>query len=466
MQDLIKKWKTYMKLLFNYLLFILTTTLFISCNTTEPPIITPPPPDLRKITLTFEDASCTEVWLKIKADSLTLPAELTLKQYNPTGDSLSQIFVLNTQDSVLYIDSLLPDQTYNYQAVLNTDTTIKSERVTAQTLEPTSHNFTWQTWEFGQHSSSVLYDVAIIDENNIWAVGEIYMNDSLGNPDYNAYNAVHWNGYVWELKRLYFPTFCPQTADSGSYPATSIFVFNDGNIIAGSGSSFAIVRENIQYRKYCVPVSINKIWGSSISDFYFVGYGGGIAQATATQFGYNFTKIESGTTLNLTGIYKSPNSDVIWISGRSGTYSHSVLLRCKNNVWEKVFEGLSTDYYNGNEIGFFPNVWSDNKYRTYLNNGFGLYVQDNDTEFNFKRLTPIFSDVAFGMSGDKSNNIFIAGQKGLVGHYNGYSYKEFPEIRNNLVYFNAVSVKGNKACIVGDRSEMFSSKAVIYLFSN
>ena len=190
------KLKYFLLLLASY--FIITN----SCNTTEPPIITPPPPDLRKITLTFEDASCTEVWLKIKADSLTFPAELTLKQYIPTGDSLSQIFVLNTQDSVLYIDSLLPNQTYNYQAVLSTDTTIKSEKVTAQTLEPTSHNFTWQTWEFGQNSNSVLYDVAIIDENNIWAVGEIYMNDSLGNPDPNAYNAVHWDGNNWELKRI------------------------------------------------------------------------------------------------------------------------------------------------------------------------------------------------------------------------------------------------------------------------
>ena len=45
--------------------------------------------------------------------------------------------------------------------------------------DTTSHNFTWETWTFGEHSSSVLNDVAIIDENNIWAVGEIYMNDSL-----------------------------------------------------------------------------------------------------------------------------------------------------------------------------------------------------------------------------------------------------------------------------------------------
>ena len=430
-----------------------------SCNTTEPPII-PPPPDLRKITLTFEDASCTEVWLKIKADSLTLPAEIKL-----LSNAVIPNIMLTTKDTVLYIDSLLPNQTYNYQALLSTDTTIKSEKVTAQTLEPTSHNFTWQSWEFGQHSSSILYDVAIIDENNIWAVGEIYMNDSLGNPDLKRFNAVVWDGNQWNVKRIPY-----QYQGNDFYnPIQSVFAFGPNDILfCGNG---LIHWDGINFVPISIPTSVwgpyqmNKIWGRDKNEFYIVGNAGNIAHATATQFGYNFTKLESGTTLNLTGIYKSPNSDVIWISGRSGTYSHSVLLRCKNNVCEKVYEGLSTDFYNGNEIGFFPNVWSDNKYRTYLNNGFGLYVQDNDKEFSFERITPIFSDVAFGMSGDKSNNIFVAGQKGLVGHYNGYSYKEFPEIKSNSVYFNSVSVKGNIACIVGDKSGSFSSKAIIYLFN-
>ncbi len=215
---------------FSPVIFLLLFT--VSCNTTEPPIITPPPPDLRKITLTFEDASCTEVWLKIKADSLTLPAELTLKQYNPTGDSLSKIFVLNTQDSVLYIDSLLPNQTYNYQVVLSTDTTIKSEKVVAQTLEPTSHNFTWQTFTFGEHSSSVLYDVAIIDENNIWAVGAIYMNDSLGNPDPIPYSIAKWDGVRWELKKIFY------NINSIIAPIRGILVLNSNEIYIAAGSVF------------------------------------------------------------------------------------------------------------------------------------------------------------------------------------------------------------------------------------
>jgi hypothetical protein len=133
-------------------------------------------------------------------------------------------------------------------------------------------NFTWQSFEFGQHSSSVLYDVAIIDENNIWAVGEIYMNDSLGNPDPTPYNAVHWNGTEWELKRIYFPTVCGSTSIA-SYPAKAIYAFNDGEIwISSSGDKIAILENGIQINKFCLPsnvsMGINKIWGTSSNDLY------------------------------------------------------------------------------------------------------------------------------------------------------------------------------------------------------
>ena len=69
-------------------------------------------------------------------------------------------------------------------------------------IDTTSHNFTFRSWTFGEHSSSILNDVAILNDSSIWAVGEIYLNDSLGNPDPQAYNAVYWNGNQWEQKRI------------------------------------------------------------------------------------------------------------------------------------------------------------------------------------------------------------------------------------------------------------------------
>jgi len=87
--------------------------LLKSCNTTEPP----PPPNGENptLTLTLEDVSCTEAWIELTTTNLQLPATIELKQFNPSGDSLSQDFILNTQDSLLYIDSLLPNQNYQYQ---------------------------------------------------------------------------------------------------------------------------------------------------------------------------------------------------------------------------------------------------------------------------------------------------------------------------------------------------------------
>ena len=100
------KLKYFLLLLASY--FIIT----ISCNTTEPP-----PPDETKPTLTLalDDVSCTEAWLQLTTKDLELPAELTLKQYNPTGDSVAKVFNLSSLDTLLYIDSLLSNQTYNYQ---------------------------------------------------------------------------------------------------------------------------------------------------------------------------------------------------------------------------------------------------------------------------------------------------------------------------------------------------------------
>ncbi len=44
--------------------------------------------------------------------------------------------------------------------------------------------------------------MAIIDENNIWAVGEIYLNDSTGQPDPHPYGIIHWNGTEWNVQKL------------------------------------------------------------------------------------------------------------------------------------------------------------------------------------------------------------------------------------------------------------------------
>ena len=115
----------------------------------------------------------------------------TANIYIKKNDEIIQTVNVGESETLFYFDDLLPNTTYKFDAVTYEDgKEVKSNPVTFTTLDTTSHNFTWQTFTFGEHQHSVLYDVAVIDENNIWAVGAIYMNDSLGNPDPNAYNAV------------------------------------------------------------------------------------------------------------------------------------------------------------------------------------------------------------------------------------------------------------------------------------
>ena len=151
------------RLLFSVLIVTLGL-LLKACNTTDPP---PPPPDGEKPTLELklEDVSCTEAWIKLTTTNLQLPAAITLKQHNPNNDSLSQDFILNTQDSLLYIDSLLPNQNYKFIVTMQHSSNSSNETIVT-TMDTTSHNFTFASWTFGTIGSSTLYDVAIINENN------------------------------------------------------------------------------------------------------------------------------------------------------------------------------------------------------------------------------------------------------------------------------------------------------------
>jgi hypothetical protein len=149
--------------------------------------------------LGLRDYSCTEAWIEVQIGSNDKTANIYIKK----NDEIIQTVKVGESETLFYFNDLLPNTAYKFDAVTYEDgKEVKSNPVTFTTLDTSSHNFTWQTFTFGEHSSSMLYDVAIINENDIWAVGEIYMNDSLGNPDPQIYNAVNWNGQVWELKRI------------------------------------------------------------------------------------------------------------------------------------------------------------------------------------------------------------------------------------------------------------------------
>ena len=159
---------------------ILSLLLLNNCNSVEPP-------SGLEINLKLEDVSCTEAWITLSSN-IKLPATIELKQNTQVIKTIN----LNSPDSLLYINSLQANTAYTFEAS-NSGNNVSSNNLQVTTIAATSHDFTFETFTFGGDAGScALYDVAIINENNIIAVGEIYLLDSLGQPDPQAYGVAIW----------------------------------------------------------------------------------------------------------------------------------------------------------------------------------------------------------------------------------------------------------------------------------
>ncbi len=142
-------------------IFILCSLIFISCEKQTTPI-----EDKRPVlNVTLQDVAVTEAWLQIETGKTTQEDSLILLRNDSTVFRISPL----QADTLIYDSTLLPAHSYNYQAMLKRRGHIMvTEELTATTMDTTSHEFRWEIIEFPSlFGSGALYDVAIINENNI-----------------------------------------------------------------------------------------------------------------------------------------------------------------------------------------------------------------------------------------------------------------------------------------------------------
>ncbi|MEJ5262563.1 MAG: hypothetical protein WHT45_07775, partial [Ignavibacterium sp.] len=270
--------------------------------------------------------------------------------------------------------------------------------------------------------------------------------------DPNAYNAVHWDGTKWELKRIYYK--------GGFWPIRTIFAFSANDIwFSGYMRYFNGQFIELEIPDILIGWGINKLWGSSSSDLYAVGNNGNIAHWD----GVRWRKIESGTTVDLLDIWGTPDGSV-WSCGYTNDYGLSVLLKIKGNNIIKYYEGFSNNIINGHYAGPISGIWTDNNYRGFVMNWMGVFVQKDNHPYSPDKKLMNFGEPSYGIDGISCNNIVVCGQR-FVGHWNGKSYKEYPElITHPFLYLKNVSVKRNYCCIVGkDYSSPIYSKAIVLI---
>ena len=329
--------------------------------------------------------------------------------------------------------------------------------------DTTSHNFTWETWTFGEHSSSVLNDVAIIDENNIWAVGEIYMNDSLGLPDPTPYNAAHWDGVSWSITRIPTKTFSGTTVSS---QIRTIFAFNENEIwtfsIAGSYSHWNGSNWETEFVDERDGTG-NKFWGTSSSNLYLVCTNGGITYYN----GANWQKLESVTTVGLTDIFGNENGDIYTCGGNLSTGQGIVLKINSNNTVTKIIDSYyygsgfdSVKMFSENLYGPLVGIWVAENGTVYTVGNFiyrynnGIWDYAKGIEYNYLGAGEFTGrGFSWDVVGKENNDFIFAGERNTVRHFNGISTVQIGEpfsYTSEYQWYSA-DYKQNTAVTVGKK---------------
>ena len=359
--------------------------------------------------LSVEDISCTEAWVKITSANIQIPNTLTLF----VNDKADQNITLVSSDTLLYVDSLLPNRSYKIKATFAANNRQQTtNEVIAKTMDTTSHNFTWQTFTFGEVGSSTLYDVAIIDENNIWAVGEIYTKDSYTYDSLgkwiDPYNAVHWNGSDWELIKIYYNY---RGTPSWS-PIRTIFAFANNDIWYSSGlhwnGKIFEQPDNGAFDGW----EPNKMWGTSSSDLYAVGNNGNIARYD----GKNWQKIESGTTLNI--------GDIWGMSDGKGGYDKYL---AADNFMIKLDSKNQRTSFTIQQSGFINSLWAKTDHLIYTA-GDGVTLFKNS---NWERTDNLELNLIFRIRGEDYNNVSGLSANRKIYHFNGYTWLGIATEPNN-----------------------------------
>ncbi len=304
--------------------------------------------------------------------------------------------------------------------------------------DTTSHDFEWKIYTFDSpYSSGDLYDVAIINENDIWAVGEIYSDST---HDWLPYNAVHWDGNKWELKKI---PFYDETGYAWYLPLHSILAFSENDIwfeagIHWNGRNYVSKKINVNF-----PSQINKMWGMSTYNFYIIGYHGLIAHFD----GRDWQRIESGTEIHFRDIWGSVNEQTgEWeiLALASYMYGGRGLDLIKINGLE--VEHLDTTGLHISEAA----VWFESG-KCYYVGGEGLFKKDNLKDTQWEKITDLPPYYIYAIRGNKNNDVFVAGAYCFFAHYDGntwmtYNENDFPYLFGAL---NALSVKGDLVVAVG-----------------
>jgi len=415
----------------------------IGCND-SPPGPPPPPPRLSTIQITADDIGVTEAWLKVTLTDSNQPRTIALRR---DGQIISNVQFTGT-DTVLVDVGLAPNHLYRYTSLRMQDSTIvDTASVQLTTMDTTSHNFIWQIDTLGE-SSSVLFDVAIVNDTLAYAVGDINLRDTSGSLE-PPYGLVVVSPFDRRLVHLY----ANNPLGTSILRPKGIHAFSPTDVWLANGAVFHWDGDTVTpYWINAFPGNPNpildpgqgaeKVCGTSSSDLFVVGVQGAIASFDGQQW----RRMDAGTSVDLLTCWTTGQS-FVWACGYRSSYSESILLRYNGSAWEEYGHSPPWGVY----ADLFGSVWCYKNDSAYVVGNLGVFRHAQSSATGFRRIPLELGYFPYKIRGAARNDIVIVGDQGMIWHFNGLTWKRFDRLINSLDRLHSVAIAYDQIIAVGYR---------------
>lgn len=425
------------------LLCLIITLVLINCQEPTKGINT-------NIKLQDHEVVSTSVILEVKTEKYGHNHSILIKR---NDNNISGPITISKKDTLIIDKGLAPAESYQYVAYLTKNENIvdSSEVLFIQTLPLTSHDFTWDMDTLGLFGS-YFRDASIISEDNIWAVGELWLPDSFDNViDGYKYkvNVSQWDGGKWQFKN--------ELTDYNHFKRLrGVCTISEKNIWSTLGSQIYHYDGNNAKYIYQGPNSFEE--GDLCKDIevvtdnilYFAGRKGWLVRCE----GETCEKIYSGID-NSAPHWMSAIEDVVTTPDESRLFvmtEYYVL-----EVYEDTVDTLFVDDDIDLQSQFVEfqcfDLYGDILYicapcegMIKYNINTGLYTIDENAVKGWNPVT-----VPFECHVKSPNNIYLLGYNGEFIHYNGDTWYEDNSNDRPGVYFyqGGGDVKGNTIVMAG-----------------
>lgn len=400
------------------LIFLFISLIFILVACPEEP-----EPEY-EIKLSIEDYLCTWVDLRV-----TLPDSGKVKYFSvrcsdgeievkPPGGVVGS-------DTVIRINELRPESEYSFRAYyLRHDRVVDSSNaVTIRTRETTGSNFRWEIDRIGEHPTH-FNDVQIISENDVWAVGDIRLEDTYTYDSAGVwqlpYSAAHWNGKKWKLVRFIDDENGVVISPNGFYYfSDSSIWFTPGRILHYDGKTTKVMWT----QNYSAGEFLYRVWGSSESDIWFVGSKGLIVHYD----GKTFSRVPTGNTIRYVDVEGTPDGKHVFVVG------NNILIPYECCVWHINNGKMDMIYYTDKSAptnGKYGEVMSVGVYDhyAYFQTAAGIWIYNflsNSSEI----IPSTKNEAVSSIIAQDRNDIFGFGS--IWVHFNGENW-----ITNNELFWD------------------------------